>query len=92
EDLNKDGFTPLALAVRCKNFRATKMLLDAGANLHQTLTRGQTVMHLAACLGNVNAVELLLQRSPYWVIEDDSGMTPEETALACGHDNIASII
>ncbi|KAH6716392.1 hypothetical protein BKA61DRAFT_342569 [Leptodontidium sp. MPI-SDFR-AT-0119] len=92
EDLNKDGFTPLALAVRCKNFRATKMLLDAGANLHQTLTRGQTVMHLAACLGNINAVELLLQRSPYWVIEDDSGMTPEETALACGHDTIASII
>ncbi|PVH78378.1 hypothetical protein DL98DRAFT_462378 [Cadophora sp. DSE1049] len=92
DDFNKDGMTPLALAVRCKNFAATEILLEAGANVNLFLPRGQTVMHLAACLGNTEAVELLLAKGCYHAIKNDLSMTPEELALACGHDHIATMI
>ena len=92
DDLNKSGFTPLALAVRCKNVAATKMLLEAGTDLNLILAHGQTVLHLAASLGNAEAVELLLAKGCYPMIKDDSGRTPGELALAYGYDAISNMI
>ncbi|KAK0120227.1 hypothetical protein ONS95_011633 [Cadophora gregata] len=92
DDINEDGMTPLALAVRCKNLAATEMLLEAGANANLILAREQTALHLAACLGNTEAVEMLLERTYNHKVEDDSGMNPGQLALACGHDHIAAMI
>ena len=92
DDVNNDGFTPLALAVGHKNRQATETLLSAGSNPYTAAHQGQTLLHLAACVGNIEAVELLLEVGLVRQTKDDSGMTAEELAVSYGHDPVATII
>ncbi len=88
---NDKALTPLALAIRSKNIVATRTFLDAGANVDMRLDRDQTVLHLASCLGNTEALMLLLERGAIPSLRDIAGMTPGETALACGHEELTEI-
>lgn len=45
---NDDGYSPLQLAVMCRNLRVTKLLLDRGASpTERDLKHGNNILHIA---------------------------------------------
>ncbi|KAH6714163.1 hypothetical protein BKA61DRAFT_56426 [Leptodontidium sp. MPI-SDFR-AT-0119] len=88
DDLNSESWTPLGIAVRCKNLRATKIFLDAGIDVDIPLSRGQTVLQLAICLGNTEAVDMLRENNSHRVLTDDFRLAPEQLTLGLGNENV----
>jgi ankyrin repeat protein len=89
---NKNGLTPLALAIQYRNKKGLKLLLDAGANMEITVLEDQTALHIACQLGNLPAVEALLQHGCQTSRLNGRGQTPKDVALAWGHHEIAAAI
>jgi ankyrin repeat protein len=59
---NRYGVTPLSLAAVNGNAAMTRMLLAAGADAAQIISKGQTVLMTAARTGNPDVVAALLDR------------------------------
>jgi ankyrin repeat protein len=89
---NNACLTPLALAVKSKNLRGMKLLLNAGASPDITLADNQTVLHIACYLGNRRAVESLVGRGCQTGRKNTQGLTPKDVAVSCGWYNIAVTI
>jgi len=89
---NEDDLTPLALAIQYRNAEGLKLLLDAGANMEIAVMEGETALHIACQLGNLSAVEALLQHGCQTWRLNGQGQTPKDVALACGHHDIAATI
>lgn len=89
---NEDGFTPLALAIQYRNAKGLKLLLGAGASMEIAVMEDETALHIACQLGNLSAVEALLQHGCQTWRLNGQGQTPKEVALACGHHDIAAAI
>ncbi|KAH7346263.1 hypothetical protein BKA65DRAFT_273834 [Rhexocercosporidium sp. MPI-PUGE-AT-0058] len=90
DNLNKEILTPLGRAVRCKNLRATRILLDAGADVDIPLARGLTVLQLANSLRNIEAANMISEKIAYRDLRDDHPKDPEQLALASTSDKIGS--
>ena len=60
-DLSSGGPTPLQLAVHHKDYDMTKVLLEYGANLTETVSNHDTVVHWAIISGCIGVVRLLLR-------------------------------
>lgn len=90
--LNNEALTALALALRCKSNNIVHHLLQAGARPDVILTGGQTALHMACRLGNVQAVELLLWHGSDASIRDYDGLTPTDIALRCDYPKLANTI
>lgn len=56
------GFTPLMFAVRAGHLDATRVLLDARADVNDTLSDGQSVLVVAAANANWELADYLLDR------------------------------
>jgi ankyrin repeat protein len=57
------GRAPLHVAILCRQRDITKLLIDADARMTARLVDGRTSLHLAAQLGEVEIIQMLLQRS-----------------------------
>lgn len=82
---NRDGYTPLAVAVQMGNEAAAKYLIECGA------TRTGSILHLACAKGSLNLVKLLIQEgADPKALEPEHGRSLLYTALhieneaACG--------
>ncbi|TVY43645.1 Vegetative incompatibility protein HET-E-1 [Lachnellula subtilissima] len=89
---NRHNFTPLALAVRCKNTPATQLLLKAGANPDILLAGLQTALHLACWIGHTDGAKLLLKHGCNPSHLDSHGQTPRDVALTCSYTILADMI
>ncbi|CAH1641353.1 unnamed protein product [Spodoptera littoralis] len=59
---SKNGFTPLATAVRKGDINTVRFLLSAGAEVEQRSTTGQSALHIAVLNANIPIVQLLLEQ------------------------------
>jgi ankyrin len=56
------GFTPMLFAVRAGNIEAVRALLDAGANVNDTLSDGESALVVAAANAHWQLADVLLDR------------------------------
>ena len=57
------GRTPLQLAVQCSSVEVVRCLVDNGARIVARLVDGMTALHIAAWRGDVDIVNILLEKS-----------------------------
>ena len=62
EFFNTGGFTPLLFAARSGDRESARLLLDAGADLHETAADGNTPLVVATMSGHRRLAEFLLER------------------------------
>ena len=76
--LNVRGMTALHLAVLSNHADIVKLLIDEGADPYIVISNNETVMHIAASEGCLQALEELLKHESWSLIEkeDDKGETP----------------
>ncbi|KAJ5339104.1 ankyrin [Penicillium brevicompactum] len=91
---NIDGRTPLLSACRNGNTGIVQLLLESGASskIKDTLNK-DTVLHLAACSGNLECFEGLYERLPDYLNEGNGyGASPLHLACQFGHASIVSFL
>lgn len=74
--INRDGDSPLSLAVRHGNDSVVRVMLQKGASPDASNFRGQSALHLAAGSANVVAMRLLLDAGAFVGAVDRDGATP----------------
>jgi ankyrin repeat protein len=86
---NKDGITPLYAAVDAGNLRLVKLLLKHGADSSITALTNKKMssLHAAATLKSSKILEILLKHGAKNLIgiPCESGLTPLDRAIICGH-------
>ncbi|GFP99379.1 ankyrin repeat and socs box protein 3 [Phtheirospermum japonicum] len=83
------GYTPLLFAARDRHFNVVKYLIIRGADVKMSDYEGMTCLHMAAILGDIEIMQLLLKGAD---IEAHSvSGTPLQSAATCGTGNIESI-
>lgn len=89
-----NGFNvfPIHSAVSSKNYNITKMLLDAGAKVNAAQQSGFTPLHIAAQLGDIELIVLLLEHSAALDIRMEGGKLPSDLAEEKGFAEIAAIL
>jgi hypothetical protein len=85
---NKDGDTPLHLAVKNNNFSRVESLLKGGANPNQKNNSGFTPLHISAYLGFRDISILLIRAGASLNIEATNGNTPAQLAIKQGHNEL----
>ena len=84
--LNNQGYTPLHICVRFRNFGLMEALvLRTGADVNCQADDGQTALHLAASCGNLPMVHCLLACGARMNLADANGDTPLHCAARNGH-------
>lgn len=85
----EDKRTPLMLAIILGLAEITKLLIDAGANIHSMDANGTNAMHWAAGSDNIFALNCLLKAGADINIKNSFGMTPIYVAAMYGQpDNV----
>lgn len=83
---DKDGFTPLHVAVRRAGWDTMDTLLEKGANINARAGNGSTPLHLAAAValgnGKTETMQRLIDRGANSLMRDNDGKTP----LDCSRD------
>lgn len=64
------------------------LLLSYGASSGSSDLSGQTVLHYASTLGDLNLVRLLVDKGAEWHVKCRKGITPFQIALQSGFDEI----
>ncbi|KAK0097324.1 hypothetical protein PV326_002514 [Microctonus aethiopoides] len=78
------GGTPLYEAVKCRNFDAFKHLINLGSDVQFIDVVGQTILHVAASVGNISVIDYILTNGLIDVhCKDNFGIT----ALALAERN-----
>ncbi|KAI9856186.1 MAG: hypothetical protein M1813_009203 [Trichoglossum hirsutum] len=84
------GWRPLHLAIR--HLKATKLLLERGADVHAVGSEGNTPLTLAAEEGYSEVVKLLLDWGANPCAESENGATPLHKAARGGHEEVAQLL
>ncbi|XP_058053834.1 nuclear factor NF-kappa-B p110 subunit isoform X2 [Anopheles bellator] len=82
---NDDGLTPLQAAVYARNLKVTRLLLDAGASVHETdLKHGNNILHIAVDNDSLDIVHYLLETVGHGLRgeKNNAGYTPLQLAQA----------
>ncbi|XP_065086479.1 nuclear factor NF-kappa-B p105 subunit isoform X2 [Ochlerotatus camptorhynchus] len=85
DSTNDDGFTPLHLAVMCKNLKVTKILLERGASHKlRDLKHGHNILHIAVESNSLDMVNYILENVDklLGVVPNNAGYTPLQLANA----------
>jgi ankyrin repeat protein len=91
--LNEHGWSALHCAAAGGDPEPTRMLLTAGANVHEaTAATGETALHVAATWGHVATCQALLTAGASADAHDDTGVTPLHKAAAYGHGEIIELL
>jgi ankyrin repeat protein len=67
-------------------------LLDAGADINSANLTGFTPLHHAAEAGSTEAATLLIARGANLSLRNRYEQTPEQTAIASNHPEVAEIL
>ena len=86
------GWTALMHAARGGHGAVARLLLDAGANVHQTNEAQETALHLAAQHGGTEVARLLLAAGADYAARDAEGRTPLFRAIGGGHAEIIDLL
>ncbi|TKC08914.1 ankyrin repeat domain-containing protein [Pedobacter frigoris] len=89
-----NGFNvfPIHSAVAARNYKITKMLLDAGAAVNVKQQAGFTPLHAAAQYGDIEILILLLEHNADVDIRMEGGKLPADLADEKGYTEIAAIL
>jgi ankyrin repeat protein len=88
---DKDGNTPLHLAINCRHEDVTRILLYSRTN--DPLDEfGKSSLHLAVERGDAEIVKLLLETTDLIDVKDSFGLTPLHAAVQLGFENIVRLI
>ena len=81
EQKNKEGMTPLILAVDCE-FKVSTLerLLELGCDINAQDGSGRTALHYAADLENVDIIKFLIGHGADKEIKDNSGSSAKDEA------------
>ena len=71
-----DNDTPQVPRAEEDVFAATKLLLDAGADVNQANDAGDTALHAAASAGLTSVIQLLAERGASLEVKNKAGQTP----------------
>lgn len=92
-ELCTDNISLLTRAVYNKHFNVVKILIDAGANLHQTDPKyGQQAIHKAAAVSTEEIINLLIAHDADLNAVDNSGLTPLHLASVYNNHSLAKIL
>jgi len=89
---NRDGESPLHLAILLHRTSLVELLLNNGADINATTCEGISPLHWAAVNNRSEIVELLIARGADPRARDLDGRTPLEWAEGGGHKAIAAIL
>ncbi|KAF9415143.1 hypothetical protein HW555_007120 [Spodoptera exigua] len=78
---SKNGFTPLATAVRKGDINTVRFLLSAGAEIEQRSATGQSALHIAVLNANIPIVQLLLEQGADFEGRDLNDLRVEHYAV-----------
>jgi ankyrin repeat protein len=73
---NRQGYTPLHLAVSYGAAESLEMLLAAGADKDARTLQGETPLHRAVRFANLSSVQVLLDAGADVNAQDNTGKTP----------------
>lgn len=82
---NDDGYSPLQLAVMCRNLRITKLLLERGASAKgRDLKHGNNILHIAVESDSLDLVNYILEHVDKSLSDEpnNAGYTPLQLANA----------
>ncbi|KAF4628545.1 hypothetical protein G7Y89_g9606 [Cudoniella acicularis] len=79
-EMNSAGETPLHVAVRKGDIKATEYLIRKGANKNADDSYDQTPLHLAVKGNHVDLIRLLLSKGADPQLQDEAGNTPVDIA------------
>mmetsp|Transcript_7735 Transcript_7735/g.11747 ORF Transcript_7735/g.11747 Transcript_7735/m.11747 type:complete len:312 (+) Transcript_7735:1-936(+) len=82
--------TELCTAVRESDINTVRQLLDFKCDAEAPNDDGRTCLHVAAAVGNLAIIELLLERGANPDAKDNSGFTPKFMAVRNGHSSCAA--
>ncbi|EQC37996.1 hypothetical protein SDRG_04426 [Saprolegnia diclina VS20] len=87
----KQRYSALHVAVKFDQIEVAQRLLAHGATIDAVDEHGRTCLHLAATLGNMRMVQLLVQANAKQ-LPSAAGTLPHECAIAQGHLAIAALL
>ena len=82
---DKEGRTPLHVAVGKRNIRCARVLVESGADKDAKSRDGRTALHRAAANGDRTMVEMLMELGADPTILNDRGRSPIDVARDKGH-------
>eukprot|EP00753_Platysulcus_tardus_P010289 PLAT2543.9.p1 GENE.PLAT2543.9~~PLAT2543.9.p1 ORF type:complete len:881 (+),score=272.04 PLAT2543.9:57-2645(+) len=80
------------MAVQGRHVEVAKLLIDSGADVAATNTRGETALHLASVSGHVEAVELLIDSGADVAACNMYGVTALQMACIHGRADLARLL
>lgn len=96
DERNKEGDTPLHLAIKIPNSSMSKLLLEAGANPNMKNLEGNSAVHLALLQSNSVILTQLLNNTfrinPHLNIANNDGLYPFHLAVKTGKLEIVMIM
>jgi ankyrin repeat protein len=88
--INREGWTPLHYAASGADDRATRMLLELGAQVDARAPNGNTPLMMAAGFGSIDAADLLAARGADVSLRNKAGMTASDYARRAARDELAA--
>jgi uncharacterized protein len=89
---NKNGMTPLMIAIDNDDFELIKYILNLKVDINAIDRYGQTAIMIAAGRGSISIINEILRYKPNLRIKAKSGATAYDFAFENGHKEIAKLL
>ncbi|XP_012280593.1 ankyrin repeat domain-containing protein 16 isoform X2 [Orussus abietinus] len=90
---DSSGSTPLHESVKSGSSNAMKLLLKLGADVTSVDVIGQTILHVAALVGNIEAIDYILRNNLIPVnVEAHFNMTPLTVARRSKQEDVVNLL